>query len=117
MAVERVESGRFPYLPAQVRVGEQSLITEALVDTGVEGDAVLPAGAVLDQPPDAYRSWAFADGTTFEAAVYYGTVRVGDFDPVPADIALIGEEPILGRGITDIYRVILDHGHRVIVEP
>ena len=46
-----------------------------------------------------------------------GTVQVGIFAAVDAEIVVLGEAAIVGRGITDRYRVILDHGEQVIVEP
>lgn len=55
--------------------------------------------------------------TAEEAPVYYGSMQVGDLDPLDVDITALGDEPIIGRGITDQYRIILDHGARVIVEP
>jgi hypothetical protein len=30
---------------------------------------------------------------------------------------LLGDEPIMGRGIGDRYRMVLDHGQRLVVEP
>jgi hypothetical protein len=32
-------------------------------------------------------------------------------------VIAVGDEPLVGRGVTDEFRVILDHGRRVIVEP
>lgn len=57
-----------------------------------------------------------ADGSEIALPVYYGTVRVDSLHPVDADIAAIGDEPLVGRGITDRYLLVLDHGERVIVE-
>jgi hypothetical protein len=34
----------------------------------------------------------------------------------PVMISLLGEEAIVGRRLTDSFRLILDHGMRVIVE-
>jgi hypothetical protein len=57
-----------------------------------------------------------ADGSTLVAPVYYGEARVGELDPVPADVVAIGDEPLVGRGISDRYRIILDRGERVLIE-
>ena len=51
------------------------------------------------------------------AAIYYGTVQIGDLPPVPANITTVGDEPLLGRGVTDHYRLIFDHGHMLTAEP
>lgn len=118
MAIARVESERFPYLPLILTVRDRTAEVEALLDTGFDGDVAVPLALIADgQPPDEYRSWELADGSTVATPVYYGTVQLGSFPSVPADIALLGDEPILGRGVTDRYRVILDHGSRVIAEP
>lgn len=91
---------------------------EALVDTGFSGDLVLPNGFFPDnQEPDSYSAWTVADGRRVTAAIYYGLVRIGDYPAVEAAIILLGDKPIIGRSITNRYRVIFDHGRRVIVEP
>lgn len=112
-----MESSRYPYVPLEVRVGELSWSLDTLVNTGLEGDVVLPNATVFEQDPNAYSTWVFADGTWVEAPVYLGTVRIGSLDPVPARIAALGEEAIVGRGVVDRYRVTFDHGQRVSVEP
>jgi len=118
MAVAPVESERFPFLPLTISVGTRTAQVEALLDTGFDGDVVVPLSLIADgPPPDEYRSWQLADGSIVATPVYYGTVQVGGFAAVEADIALLGNEPIVGRGISDRYRVILDHGRRVIAEP
>lgn len=118
MAIARVESDRFPYLPLTLVVVGRAAALQALLDTGFDGDIVVPPSFVRAGPsPDEYTSWELADGSVVATPVYHGIVRVGDLAPVEADIVLLGEEPIVGRGITDHYRVILDHGERVIAEP
>jgi hypothetical protein len=74
----------------------------ALLDTGFDGDVAVPPELIGDgQLPDEYRSWSLADASVFVAPVYHGTVQVGSFDPAPADIAGIGDEPHIGRGVSD----------------
>jgi predicted aspartyl protease len=59
---------------------------KALLDTGFDGDLAVPMELIANgQPPDEYRSWTLADGSMIVAPLCYGTVRVGHFDPVPAD--------------------------------
>lgn len=118
MAVAQVESEHFPYLRLALTVGGRAVRVEALVDTGFDGDILVPLSLVADgQPPDEYRSWGLADGSEITTPVYRGTVQVGSLATEPANIALLGDEAIVGRGVTDRYRVILDHGERVIVQP
>jgi hypothetical protein len=35
----------------------------------------------------------------------------------PVVISFLGEEALIGRAVTDRFRLTLDHGQRVIVEP
>lgn len=117
MAVGRVVSERYPYLLVELRVGDQVMTVDALVDTGLDGDMIVPEQTPFEQPSDSYRSRTFADGSGVDAPVYYGTLRIGEFDHVPADIARLGRETIIGRGVIDRYLVTFDHGARVAVEP
>src|SRR5262249_2247247 len=118
MAVGPLTSNRFPYLPLRLSLADQIHELEALLDTGFDGDLAVPPELIADGPlPDEYRSWLLADGSTIVAPVYYGTVTVGTFTPRPADIAGIGDEPLVGRGVSDHYRITLDHGERVLIEP
>ncbi len=93
---ERVESRHFPYLHLGIAFRGRTVEAEALIDTGFDGDVALPAPFVGEVgPPDIEaRAW-LADGSP---------------------IAL-GDEPAVGRGITDRFRLILDHRQQVIVEP
>jgi len=118
MAVARVESQRFPYLPLIITVGERTIQIEALLDTGFDGDVAIPRPPFADQQPrDEYRTWALADGSIVATPVYHGMVELGSFVAVAVDIIVLGDEPIMGRGISDRYRMILDHGTQLVVEP
>jgi predicted aspartyl protease len=112
-----VESDRFPYIGLHVEVRGQLQDIEALIDTGFDGFLAVPP-ALLDaaQPPDDYQSWSMADGTRVVAPLYLGTVQVGDLAVVPALITALGHEPLVGRGVTDRFRLTLDHGERVLVD-
>jgi hypothetical protein len=118
MAVERIESDRFPFLPMRATVNDRTVEAMALLDTGFDGDLVVPLAEIAGgQPPDEYRIWSLADGSEVETPIYYGSVQVGGFPPLDADIAGLGDEAIVGRGVGDHYRIILEHGQHVIVEP
>ncbi|MHB8573847.1 MAG: pepsin/retropepsin-like aspartic protease family protein [Dehalococcoidia bacterium] len=117
MAVTAVESDEFPYLPITVTVQGAVLQVTALLDTGFDGDVVLPESLLSDSGiANGYRSWELAGGSVVNTPVYYGTVQIGDLAPEDGDIVILGSEAIVGRGFTDRYRVILDRGQRVTVE-
>lgn len=46
-----------------------------------------------------------------------GVVEVGGLGAFPVVVIVLGYEPLAGRGVSDRYSVILDHGRRLIVEP
>jgi predicted aspartyl protease len=118
MAVNQlVISRRFPYLPLILRVRGQTLMVEALLDTGFDGEVVLPTGLIANgESPDGYLNWALADASHVSAPAYLGTAQLGDAPPIEVAISVLGDEPIVGRGVTDHYRVILDRGQQVVVE-
>ena len=112
-----VISSRFPYLPLELTVRGRTEQVEALLDTGFDGDIVLPAGFVPDERrPDTYLQWILADESLVRAPAYLGTVRIGAFGPFDCAITVLGEEAIVGRSVTNRFAVTLDHGRRVIVE-
>ena len=114
----RLESDRFPYLPLRLEIRGRSYPVEALIDTGSDGDVAAPTALLAAAgPPDNYHSWILVDGSEVFAPYYHGTVRVGDVGSFPAAITALGEEPIVGRGVTDNVSLHLDHGRRVVVEP
>jgi predicted aspartyl protease len=114
----RVESERFPYLGLHVEVRNRIHSVDALIDTGFDGFLAVPPSLLADgQPPDNFQSWSLADGTRVTAPLYLGTVHVGDLGSVPALITALGDEPLVGRGVIDRFRLTLDHGERVVIEP
>jgi predicted aspartyl protease len=114
----RLESERFPYLPLQLVVRDQTYVIEALIDTGFDGDVAVPPEALADgEPPDDYQRWILADGSQVVAAFYIGAVTLGGAVSFAAAITALGDEAIIGRGVIDRIRLILDRGERVIVEP
>ena len=54
-------SARFPYIPLTVMVNKRSETIEALLDTGFDGDIILPEGLLTNGNPrpifDAGRDW------------------------------------------------------------
>ena len=86
---------------------------EVLVDTGFEGELVVPRQVVRGLPPGDFSQWILADGSLFSAPTYRGVLHVGSFPPFPVTVVAVDSQPILGRGVTDRFMLILDHGREV----
>ncbi len=113
-----LESDRFPYLPLQVAIGDEVWNVEALLDTGFDGAIVLPEALVPhESPPEGYSTWWLADGSMVDAPSYRGMVRVGQSDPIEVAITILGDEILAGRDLIAHFRIVLDHGRRLVVEP
>jgi hypothetical protein len=67
--------------------------------------------------PDTRFEWELADGSTIDAPVYFGSVEIIGLPAVRAAITVLGNEYILGRGVLDRYKLTLDHGQQVVVDP
>ena len=123
MAVSRrLVSSHFPYLPIRVQVGQHTIDTEALLDTGFDGAVVLPVSLLEGLlangvPPLRYMHLTLADGSTLLAPRYTGTLRIGQLEPFRVDVVVLGDEPIVGLTATNRYYVGLDHGRQIIIEP
>lgn len=117
MSEPLLSSSRFPYLPVQVSLGDWTEHTDALVDTGFTGYLVVPVGFLNGQAPDSYDVWTVADGRRVVASTYAGALQIGNFPPIEVLITVLGDEAILGRSVTNRFRVIFDHGERVFIEP
>ena len=122
-----VVSSHFPYLPISLhltRAGQREIVADfdALVDTGFDGDIILPENLLgIRRSPDAYLTWTLADGSEVESPAYTGYLLVPGLgtQPMPMDVivSILGDEPIIGRGVTDRMSVTFDHGQRVIASP
>lgn len=111
-------SSRFPYLLVQVRFGQQALTVEALIDTGFDGDVLIPRAIVPPGvEPEREARWRLADDSPIVTPLYVAEVSIDAFGPVPVLVAALGNETLVGRALIAQFRVILEHGERVIVEP
>ena len=116
MAVGQLESSRFPYLPVSLTVRGHTWSAEALVDTGFDGYLAVPEALLGGARPSGRQMVALADESVLRIPYYRRQVQLGSLPPVPGLIIALGGEVILGRRVTGLYRVIFDHGQRVIVE-
>ena len=117
MAVtRRVLSTHFPFIPLLLELGHHVVRLEALVDTGFDGAIIVPADLVPDvELPLTYLRWKLADGSQVTAPAYRGTLQIGDMTPLR--VTVLGDETIVGRAVTNHFKVTLDHGRQLIVEP
>lgn len=113
-----ITSSRFPYLAAQVSIHQTTHKVEALIDTGFSGYVIMPPGLVTNgEPPDFYLTWSLANDSRIQVPAYLGSVRIGTFRFSPVVVGVMGNEPIVGTRIISAFKVVLDHGRRVTIEP
>lgn len=115
--MNRFVSSRFPYLPIRLQTAQQEMSTEALVDTGFDGDIMLPPDMLEHEgAPDFDLMWRLADGSRVHTPGYVGVMYLGDLPPESVVIAALGSEPLIGRTLVARFLVTLDRGERVVVE-
>jgi predicted aspartyl protease len=113
-----VVSDRFPYLPLRLTLRGRTIVIQAHLDTGFDGDITVPLALIgSSEAPDSYTRCVLADGSTMSALTFSAQAQLGDFAAIPVDVIGLGEQPLVGRGVTDHFTIILDHGRQVIVEP
>ena len=111
-------SSRFPYIQITLQVLDRSLKVETLIDTGFDGDVTLPPKMILNgKSPRGYLPWTLASGAKINAPYFLGKIKIGKFKATDVLITALGDEPLIGRGVTDKFKVTFDHGRKVIVEP
>lgn len=112
-----VISSHFPYLQVALKISDRSFKTEVLIDTGFDGDITVPPEMILNgKPPQGYLLWTLANGEDVNAPYFLGKIGIGKFKTIDVLIKVLGNEPLIGRGITDQFKVIFDHGKKIIVE-
>jgi predicted aspartyl protease len=113
-----VASYRFPYIPVHLEIGQQSENAEALLDTGFDGDvAVPPALLTAGQPPDYFETWTLADGTQITVPTIVGLAQVNGLPAFAVAVTVLGDEPLVGHDICERFKITLDHGRQLLVEP
>lgn len=118
MSDQPLISTQFPYLPLTLRIQGHTMTVVALLDTSFDGNVALPPDLLpAGLAPDLQLDWVLADGKTVRAPAFSGAAWLGNFGPFDVTISALGGEPVVGRGISDRFTVILDHGRRVVVAP
>ena len=117
---QRLVSTSYPFLSIRFEVRGQRGEGLALLDTGFDGDLVIPNFWLARRLgfADGRSSWELADDSVIDAPVYLGVLEIVGLASIPdMAITILGNEYILGRGILDLFEVTFDHGQRVIVRP
>jgi predicted aspartyl protease len=119
MAVNpRLVSNRFPYIPIRIQIRRFTLELGALLDTGFDGDVVVPPALISHiHPANGYFRWTLADNSVVRAPAYLGSAAIGNIGIFPVEITALGDEPMVGRGLSDRLTITLDHGQQLIIEP
>ena len=121
--IQAVTSSRFPYLQVHVQIGNQQFPdlefdVEPLVDTGFDGGLIVPRRMIpATVAPAGESTWYLADGTEITALLYLCYVTIGQFPPVSTAVITLDSHALLGCHVTDRFRVIFDHGRRLLVGP
>ena len=115
-------SAHFPHIPVTVFLTKRTETVEALLDTGFDGDLIIPENLMTNgKPPDSYLRFTLADQvTSVLAPTYLGRVEVaelGDAGIYAAIISVLGTEVIIGRNLARHFHITLDHGRKVIIRP
>jgi predicted aspartyl protease len=101
-----------------LELGQHRRWIEALVDTGFDGHVTVPPGWISTSgEPDGALTWVLADGSEIVAPYYRGFASLESLGTFPALITIVAAEPLIGRALTDLFAITLDHGQRLIVEP
>lgn len=111
-----ITSSRFPYLPIKVST-KKDFELEALLDTGYDGGVILPPKLISNGEVSGWLvDCKLANDLIIEAPAYIGSVRIGNKKLNNITVLIMGDEPIVGLEIMKYFKVIFDHGRKVIVE-
>ena len=112
-------SAPYPSLPIRCDIQGVTREVDAIIDTGFDGYLVVPEALIGALPePSRRRRYRTASGEPVIVVEYDGTVELSA-QPllVEANIIALGDEYLIGIELLNHFRVTLDHGQRVIVEP
>ena len=120
--ISAARSTRFPYLSVHVRLGNLQYPSfefdiEAFVDTGFESGLSVPDGTIPDRVPhQGDMTCILADGTSYNTRAYRGFISVGPLQPIPTIIIALPTQALLGRAVTNRFRLSFLYGREVVLE-
>lgn len=107
----------FPYLPIKIVVNENTYKVEALLDTGFDGNIILPPNLFFNgKLPKRFVDCKLADNSIIEVPIYVGFVELGDKKLNNITVLIMGDEPIIGREVIKHFKITLDHGRKILLE-
>jgi predicted aspartyl protease len=111
-------SVRFPYIQIQLTIDGHTNSIDAMLDTGFDGDIVVPVGYLeSDITPADQLPVRLADGSQMLLSTHVGSARIGAIVIADVLVFVLGDVPLIGTNLIRHFTIILDHGRRVIVEP
>ena len=114
----RITSAHFPYILVKITVGVNSYDVESLIDTGFDGQIILPPKIFINgQLPTKFVTCKLADNSIVEIPIHIGSIELGNRKFNDIAVLIMGDEPMVGREVLKHFKVTLDHGRKVIIEP
>ena len=115
-----VRSTHVPYVPLSITPegSPREMGVEALVDTGYTGFVVVPTGSLDPGPTPRFQlRLRLADGSAIVAPAYRGRIRIGRVTLESVAITEMGDTVILGMQVIGRFRLVIDHGRTIALEP
>lgn len=110
-------SSHFPYFPVKVVIKKHSVKVEALVDTGFDGEIILPPGLVTNgELPYWYVDCKLANESVVKIPAFKCSIKLTDQRINDVTALIMGDEPVVGREVIKYFKIILDHGRKIILE-
>lgn len=118
METHTIVSERFPYLEVAWAAGPTGREDWAYLDTGYTGFFIVPEALLAELgPPQFTVRLGLGDGRQVDAYGFWGSVRImGSGQSFPGRILALSMEFLLGRQVTDRFKLTFDHGQRILVE-
>lgn len=112
-----VTSLRFPYCSIRISILKVHFELEALLDTGYDGGVILPPKLITNGEVSGWLvNCKLADNRIIEVPAYLGSVKLGGKRLKDITVLVMGDEPIIGRSLIKHFKIILDHGRKIILE-
>lgn len=112
-----LKSSHFPYIPVRVSIKQRVLKLEALMDTGFDGEIILPPGLVTNGEFSYwYVDCKLADESIVKIPAFKCSLRLVNKELNNVNVLIMGDEPIIGREVIKHFKITLDHGKKIILE-